>query len=112
MGRPRIYTEEEAIKRKKERQKEYYKTYYHLNKEQYAKRAKEYRHTEKGKIALERARKKQRDNLSDNYIRQNLASNLYNCGGYSLDRKSVPKELIEISRQTILAKRQFKLLNN
>lgn len=112
MGRPRIYTKEEAIERKKERQKITYKEYYALNKEKYAKRAKEYRHTEKGKEALERARQKQRDNLSDNYIRQNLASNLYTCGGYSLDRKSVPKELIEISRQTILAKRQFKLLQS
>lgn len=112
MGRPRIYTEEEAKERKKERQKRIYKEYYALNKEKYAMIAKKYRHTEKGKLALERARQKERDNLSDNYIRQNLASNLYKCGGYSLDRKSVPKEVIEISRQTILAKRQFKLLNN
>ena len=112
MGRPRIYTKEEAIERKKERQKRIYKEYYALNKEKYAMIAKKYRHTEKGKLALERARTKERDNLSDNYIRQNLASNLYNCGGHSLDRKSVPKEVIEISRQTILAKRQFKLLNN
>jgi DNA-binding PadR family transcriptional regulator len=112
MGRPRIYTEEEAKERKKERQKRIYKEYYALNKEKYAKNAKEYRHTEKGKAALERARKKERDNLSDNYIVQLLACNLYNNGKHSLDRKSVPKEVIEMSRQTILAKRQFKLLNN
>lgn len=112
MGRPRIYTEEEAKERKRVRQKEYYKTYYYLNKEQYIKASKKYRHTEKGKAALERARKKERDNLSDNYIVQLLACNLYNNGKHSLDRKSVPKEVIEMSRQTILAKRQFKLLNN
>jgi len=112
MGRPTIYTKEEAIERKKEKQKEYYKTYYHLKKEEYAKRAKEYRHTEKGKAALERARQKQRDNLSDNYIVQVLACNLYNNGKHRLDRKSVPKEVIEICRQTISAKREFKLLNN
>jgi hypothetical protein len=108
MPRKKLYTEEE----KKEKAKLYYQKYYILNKEMYARTSKRYRHTEKGKSALEKARKKQRDNLSDNYIRQNLASNLYNCGGYSLDRKSVPKEVIEISRQTILAKRQFKLLQS
>lgn len=108
MGRPRIYTKEEAVERKKE----YYKTYYYLKKEQYAITAKKYRHTEKGKAALERARQKERDNLSDNYIIQVLACNLYNNGKHSLDRKSVPKEVIEIARQTISAKRQFKLLNN
>jgi hypothetical protein len=112
MGRPRIYTEEEAKERKRVRQKEYYKTYYHLNKEQYVKSSKKYRHTKKGKAALERARQKERDNLTDNYIVQLLACNLYNHGKHSLDRKSVPKEVIEMSRQTILAKRQFKILNN
>lgn len=111
MGRPRIYTEEEAKERRRVRQKEYYKTYYYLNKEQYARTSKKYRHTKKGKVALERARKKERNNLTDNYIRQNLASNLYNHGKYSLDRKSIPREIIEISRQTILAKRQFKQLS-
>lgn len=110
MGRPRIYTEEEAKERKKERQKEYYKIYYPLNKEQFAKSSKKYRHTEKGKACLERARKKERDNLTDNYIRQNLAVQL-KFTGHSLDRKSVPKKVIEMSRQVILAKRQFKLLN-
>lgn len=108
MGRPRIYTKEEVVEKKKE----YYKTYYYLKKEQYAITAKKYRHTEKGKIALEKARKKERDNLSNNYIIQVLASNLYKNGKHSLDRKSVPKEVIEIARQTISAKRQFKLLNN
>jgi hypothetical protein len=111
MGRPRIYTEEEAKERKRVRQKEYYKTYYHLNKEQYVKASKKYRHTEKGKAALERARQKERDNLTDNYIRQNLAIQLKFLG-HSLDRKSVPKEVIEMSRQTILAKRQFNQLNH
>jgi hypothetical protein len=111
MGRPKIYTEEEAKERRKLRQKEYYKIYYQLNKEQYIENSKKYRHTEKGKAALEKARKKERDNLTDNYIRQNLDIQLRSLG-YSLDRKSVPKEVIEMSRQTILAKRQFKLLNH
>jgi DNA-binding PadR family transcriptional regulator len=108
MGRPKIYTEEE----KRLKTNSYYREYYKTKKEEYSIRAKQYRSTEKGKEALERARKKERDNLSDNYIRQNLACNLHNCGNYSLDRKSVPKELIEISRQVILAKRQLKLKKN
>jgi hypothetical protein len=112
MGRPRIYTEEELKERRRGRQREYYKTYYHLNKEQYVKTSKKYRQTEKGKAALERARTKERANLSDNYIVQVLACNLYNNGKHRLDRKSVPKEMIEMCRQTISAKREFKLLNN
>jgi hypothetical protein len=108
MGRPKIYTEEE----KRLKRNLYYKEYYKTKKEEYSIRAKRYRHTKKGKAALERARQKERDNLSDNYIVQLLACNLYNHGKHSLDRKSVPKEVIEMSRQTILAKRQFKLLNN
>lgn len=111
MGRPKIYTEEEAKERKRLRAKEYYKKYYRLNKEQYAKTSKEYRNTEKGKAALERARKKERDNLTDNYIRQNLAVSLYKTGKYSLDRKSIPQEVIEKSRQSILTQRQLKKLN-
>ena len=107
MARPKIYTEEE----KKVRLRLYQKKYYILNKEKCIENMKKYNKTKKGKEALERARKKERDNLSDNYIRQNLAVQLH-AFGYSLDRKSVPKEVIEISRQTILAKRQFKLLNN
>ena len=106
MGRPRLYTVEEQ----KERVKVKMKLYYMANKEKYIITSKRYRQTEKGKVALERARQKERDNLSDNYIRQNLAVNLARIG-YSLDRSSIPKEVIEISRQTILAKRQFKLLN-
>lgn len=108
MGRPRLYTPEEKTKRASARMKEYYA----LNKEKYAVITKRYRHTEKGKAALERARQKQRDNLSDNYIVQILACNLYNNGKHRLDRKSVPKEMIEMCRQTISAKREFKLLNN
>lgn len=73
---------------------------------------KAYRKTTRGKNALERARKNQRDNLTDNYIIQNLATNLYNTGGYKLDRKSVPQEIIEKSRQIILAKRELKKRKN
>jgi DNA-binding PadR family transcriptional regulator len=109
MGRPKIYTDEELKERTKIRQKVYYKTYYFSKKEDYAKRAKNYRATEKGKKALEKARKKERDNLSDNYIRQNLAVQLHHLG-YSLDRKSVSKEVIEISRQAISANRELKTL--
>ena len=55
-------------------------------------------------------RKKERDNLSDNYIRQNLASNLCQSG-YSLDRKSVSQEHIDVLRQIILIKREFRNAN-
>jgi hypothetical protein len=50
-----------------------------------------YHKTDNGKKALNRARKKQREKLTDNYIVQNLAINLYRSGGYKLDRKSVPQ---------------------
>ena len=76
------------------------------------KRVKKYHRTDGGKKALDRARKKQRENLTDNYIIQNLAINLYVTGGYRLDRKSVPQEIIEKSRQTILAKRELKQMKN
>ena len=48
MGRPKIYTEEEAKERRKLRQKEYYKIYYQLKKEKCAEYSKKYRNTEKG----------------------------------------------------------------
>jgi len=107
MARKKLYTEEE----KKEKAKLYYQKYYLLNKEKYVINSKIYRHTKKGKEALEKARQKERDNLTDNYIRQNLSIQLRFIG-HSLDRSSVPKEIIEISRQTILAKRQLKSLQS
>ena len=93
---------------KKLKVKAYCKKYYELNKEKFAEYAKKYRKTEKGKLALERARKKERDNLSDNYIRQNLACNFYNNGRLSLERKSVSQEHVDILRKIILAKRELK----
>jgi hypothetical protein len=92
-----------------EERKEKFKAYYYLNKEKFAENARKYRNTEKGKLALERARKKERDNLSDNYIRQNLATNLYLTTGKSLDRKSVSQEHVDILRKILLAKRELKL---
>jgi len=89
---------------------EYYKKYYILNKEKCIENMKRYNKTKKGKISLDKARKKERDNLSDNYIRQNLASNLYQ-GGYSLNRKSVSQEHIDVLRQIILTKREFRNAN-
>lgn len=73
---------------------------------------KNYHKTDGGKKALNRARKKQRENLTDNYIVQNLAINLYITGGHKLDRKSVPQEIIEKSRKTILAKRELKQMKS
>jgi DNA-directed RNA polymerase subunit M/transcription elongation factor TFIIS len=73
---------------------------------------KAYNKTANGKRILDKARKKQRDNLTDNYIIQNLATNLYLSGGHKLDRKSVPQEIIEKARQVILAKRQLRKMKN
>ena len=99
-----------TLEEKKLKRKLYYEKYYILNKEKFAENARKYRNTEKGKLALERARKKERDNLSDNYIRQNLATNLYLTGGYSLNRKSVSQEHIETLRKILLVKREVKSL--
>jgi hypothetical protein len=96
-------TEEE----RKLKAKLYYKKYYILNKERCKENMKKYSKTEKGKLALDKARKKERDNLTDNYIRQNLAINLYSSGN-SLDRKSVSQEHIEMLRQILLTKRQLR----
>jgi hypothetical protein len=85
----------------------YYKKYYSLNKQKCIENMKNYNKTEKGKVSLNKARKKERDNLSDNYIRQNLAVNLYNSG-YSLDRKSVSQEHIQVLRQILLTKRELR----
>ena len=86
----------------------YYKKYYILNREKCIENMKKYNKTKEGKLSLDKARKKERDNLSDNYIRQNLASNLYNNGKHSLDRKSVSQEHIDVLRQIMLTKREFK----
>lgn len=99
MGRKKLYTEEEK--------KEKARLYYHLNKEKMTDYIKKYHKSQKGKESLERARQKERDNLTDNYIRQNLATNLL-IQGYSLNRKSVSLEHIETLRQILLTKREFK----
>lgn len=95
---------------KKIKKQQYAKNYYLLNKEKFAKNSRKYRNTDKGKLALERARKKERDNLSDNYIRQNLYAGLYLSYGVSLDRKSVSQEHIDKLRKILLAKREVKCL--
>jgi hypothetical protein len=68
--------------------------------------------SDKGKVSLEKARKKERDNLTDNYIRQTLATRLYIYNKCKLDRSSIPDDIIEKVRQSILSKRQLKLIKN
>jgi len=94
------------------KKQQYCKKYYSLNKEKFAENSKKYRKTDAGKLAIDKARKKERDNLSDNYIRQNLACGFYNTGKHSLDRKSVSQEHIEILKKILLAKREFKLMKH
>lgn len=64
-------------------------------------------------MSLNKARKKQRYNLSDNYIVQNLATLVYHSSkNNKLDRKSVTKEVIAICRKTIILKRELNFLKN
>lgn len=89
----------------------YSKKYYKKNKEKYSKYAREYRKTENGNKSLERARQKERDNLSNNYIRQNIYLILYRVG-IKIVRKNISIEQIEEYRQGMIAKRQLKQLKN
>jgi len=87
-----------------ERVKMYYK-----NNPEYIK---SYHKSQKGKDALNRARQKERDNLTDNYIRQNIYTNIYNTTGEKIVRKNITSEQIEIYRQTLIAKRKLKKVKN
>lgn len=70
---------------------------------------KRYHKSEQGKIALERARAKQRTNLTDDYIRQIIFASIYNTTGECIKRKSIPKEHIEKYREYIKFKRKNKM---
>lgn len=100
-------TKKELTEEQKLKTKLYYQKYYQLNKEKYAINYKNYRNTKEGKLALSKAKKKQRDNLTDYYIIQNIIVNLYNQG-FSIDRKSITKKQIEVARQSLLIKREYK----
>jgi DNA-binding PadR family transcriptional regulator len=73
---------------------------------------KRYQKTDAGKAALERARAKQRENLTDDYLRQLIYASIYNTTGESISRKSIPKEHIKKYRKNIEFKRQNKLTNH
>jgi hypothetical protein len=89
--------------RLREKQKEYWKSH-----PEYLKK---YHHTTKGKEALERARKKERDTLSNNYLRNQLYVILHHHG-YKLDRKSVTQDQIDKYRQSLTAKRTLQKIKN
>lgn len=68
-----------------------------------------YHKTERGKAALERARAKQRDALTDDYMRQLIYVSIYNTTGESIERKTIKKDHIEKCREIMKFKRQNKL---
>lgn len=60
------------------------------------------------KISLDRARQKQRDNLTDDYIRQYLWICIYNATGEKIIRKSITQEQIERQREALKASRKLR----
>jgi hypothetical protein len=68
-----------------------------------------YHKTESGKIALERARAKERDQITDNYLRQLIYISIYNTTEESISREDIPQEHLEKYRKNIEFKRQNKL---
>jgi len=71
-----------------------------------------YHKTERGKIALEKARAKQRDNLTDDYVRQVIYASIYNTTGDKIERKLIPKKHLEKYRTNLKLKRDNKLTNH
>lgn len=71
-----------------------------------------YQSTKRGKIALERARKKERDNITDNYLRQLIYLSIYNETGETIDRQAISKSHLEKYRENIKFKRTHKLTNH
>jgi hypothetical protein len=67
-----------------------------------------YHKTERGKAALERARAKERNNITDNYLRQLIYSSIYNETGDKIDRQSIPKENLNKYRENLKFQRQNK----
>lgn len=102
----RVYTPEQKQRYNKKMMELYYE-----NKEQFAKYAKTYAKTQKGKDALNRARQKERDNLTDNYVRQCIYTGIYNTTGDKIVRKNIPQGDIEKYRQIQIVKRKVRELN-
>jgi hypothetical protein len=71
-----------------------------------------YHKTKAGKIALERARAKEREKITDNYLRQLIYSSIYNETGERISRKSIPKEHLKKYRKNIEFQRQNKLTSH
>jgi DNA-binding PadR family transcriptional regulator len=67
-----------------------------------------YHKTERGKAALERARAKERNNITDNYLRQLIYSSIYNETEDKIVRQSIPKEHLEKYRENLKFQRQNK----
>jgi hypothetical protein len=70
-----------------------------------------YHKTNAGKAALERARAKEREKITDNYLRNLIYASIYNETGERISRKSIPKEHLEKYRKNIEFQRQNKLTN-
>jgi len=66
---------------------------------------KKYHKSPKGKDSLNKARKKERDTLTDNYIRNQLWNREHRKGIY-LVRMDIPKEQIDAYRQALIVKRE------
>jgi hypothetical protein len=71
-----------------------------------------YHKTDSGKAALERARQKERDELTDNYLRQLIYSSIYNETGEQITRKSISKEHLKKYRKNLEFVRQNKLTSH
>ena len=64
--------------------------------------------TDKGKVVLDRARQKERDNLTNNYIRQYLYISIYNSTGVKIVRKDITLEQVERQREALKTSRKLK----
>jgi len=83
------------------------------NRDRHNKNMLKYRNTPVGRLALNRARQKERDNLTDNYIRQSIYLTIYNSTGEKIDRSQITQEQIERYRENIKAVRKLKqVINN
>ena len=89
---------------------DYQQRYYLEHREKMLEQIKNYHKTTEGKKSLDRARKKERDNLTDNYIRQALYTKLYNTYNTKIKRSEITQEQIEMYRTTLKAKRELKRL--
>lgn len=67
-----------------------------------------YHKTKDGKAALERARAKERDNITDNYLRQLIYASIYNETGDKIHRQSIPKEHLIKYRENLKFRRRNK----